>query len=90
MKNRKQHVDPIPEDFGSYEAAADFWDTHDTADYLDEFETVALHTEFRRRRYEIDVDDDVVIVLKKLAQLRGIPVSDLASELLRKQLVLAA
>jgi hypothetical protein len=90
MRKRKQNVDPIPEDFESYEAAADFWDTHDTADYLDEFETVALHTEFRRRRYEIEVDDDVIIVLKQLAHERGVPLSALASELLRKQLVLAA
>jgi len=32
MNNRKR-VDPIPEEFASYEEAAEFWDTHDTTDY---------------------------------------------------------
>ncbi len=37
MKARKKHVDPIPKEFASYEEAAEFWDTHDTTDYPDNF-----------------------------------------------------
>ena len=42
------------------------------------------------RASKAEVDDDVIIVLKQLAHERGVPLSALASELLRKQLVLAA
>jgi hypothetical protein len=31
--SRKRYVDPIPDKFSSYEEAAEFWDTYDTADY---------------------------------------------------------
>ena len=37
MKNKKNQIEPIPEEFESYEEAAEFWDTHDTTDYLDFF-----------------------------------------------------
>ena len=42
----KKQVDPTPEHFDSYEAAAEFWDTHDTTDYLDEFCTIEVTSEF--------------------------------------------
>jgi hypothetical protein len=44
---RKKHVDPLPEEFASYEEAAEFWDTHDTTDYPEAFQTVEVETEFR-------------------------------------------
>jgi hypothetical protein len=31
-------LDPLPDEFSSYEEAADFWSEHDTADYPDAFE----------------------------------------------------
>ena len=43
----KKRVEPTPDNFESYEAAADFWDTHDTTNYLDEFRTVEVNTESR-------------------------------------------
>jgi hypothetical protein len=54
MTVRKKHVDPIPEEFASYEEAAEFWDSHDTTDYPDAFRTVEAVVELRRRRYEAD------------------------------------
>ena len=35
-KNR----DPLPEHFNSLEEAAEFWDTHDSSEFEDEFEDV--------------------------------------------------
>ena len=35
-------VDPIPERFANYDDAAEFWDTHDTTDYLDQFTTIEV------------------------------------------------
>lgn len=41
MTDRGGHVDPISEEFTSYEEAAEFRDAHDMTDYLDAFRTVA-------------------------------------------------
>lgn len=84
---RKKHIDPIPDEFASYEEAAEFWDTHDTTDYPDAFRTVNIETEFLGRYYEIEIAEDVVIVLRKRAQQLGVSVGDLASRILRQELI---
>jgi predicted phosphatase len=86
MVAKRKRVDPIPEEFASYEEAADFWDTHDTTDYPDAFRTVEAVVEFRRRRYEVEIDEDVASVLRAEARQKGVTISHLASDLLRQQL----
>jgi hypothetical protein len=86
----KKHVEPTPNNFESYEAAADFWDTHDTTDYLDEFVTVEANTQLRARHFEVEIDESIAKALQDQAKAKGIKVSDLASSLLRQQLGLAA
>jgi predicted HicB family RNase H-like nuclease len=85
MSDKRKQIDPIPEEFGSYEEAAEFWDTHDTADYLDGFETVAVEAELKRRRYEVEIDEELMKVLTEQAQKRGIAVSQLVSEVLKEK-----
>lgn len=82
----KKHPDPTPTQFGSYEEAAEFWDSHDTTDYLDEFRTVDLKSELHARHFEIELEADVVKELQSRAKQRGMSVSHLASDLLRRQL----
>ena len=48
--------DETPQRFETYEEAAEFWDTHDTTDYLDEFRTVEVKSELRNRYFEIKGD----------------------------------
>jgi CopG antitoxin of type II toxin-antitoxin system len=86
MSDKQKQVDPIPEEFASYEEAAEFWDTHDTTDYLDSLETVSVDAEFRRRRYEVEIDEETMKVLNEQAEKRGLPVSNVLSELLREKL----
>ena len=57
MSEKPKAIDPIPEEFPSYEAAAEFWDTHDTTDYLDVFETVPFKAELQQRRFEVQIDE---------------------------------
>jgi hypothetical protein len=83
---RKKHVDPLPEEFSSYEEAAEFWDTHDTTDYPEAFCTVETKSDFRGRRYEIEIEADVAKTLQAQARKKGVTVSHLASNLLRQQL----
>ena len=85
--NKRKQIDPIPEEFANYEEAAEFWDTHDTGDYPEAFQPVKVVTRFRRRYYEIEIDADVAKTLRDQARKEGVPVRQLASELLRKQLV---
>jgi DNA-nicking Smr family endonuclease len=75
MNDKQKHVDPIPDEFTSYEEAAEFWDTHDTTDYPTSFETVEVESQLRRRHYEVEIDDDLMKVLSEQAQKRGVAVS---------------
>ena len=90
MSDKPKQVDPIPEQFASYEEAAEFWDIHDTTDYPDSFETVAVEAQFKQRRYEVEIDEETMKVLKLQAEKRGLPVSSLLCELLREKIRPAA
>jgi CopG antitoxin of type II toxin-antitoxin system len=88
MPNSGKRVDPIPDEFATYEDAAAFWDTHDTTDYPDTFQTVEVEeVALRQRRYEVEIDEDVVRMLQEQARKRALPISRLASDLLRQQLL---
>lgn len=90
MTNRNKKIDPIPDEFTSYEAAAEFWDTHDTTDYPEAFVDVEMEVELKKRHYEVEVDEDIFAALREEAKKQGIPIERLVSELLRKQLPPAA
>jgi predicted phosphatase len=83
---KKRSVDPLPEEFGSYEEAAEFWDSHDTTDYPDAFRTMNVTTEFRSRHYEVELEPDVASELRSRARRRGVKPGHLASDILRRQL----
>ena len=53
---KKKRIDPIPEQFTSYEEAVDFWDIHDTTDYPDAFQIIQVETKFRSRHYEVEIE----------------------------------
>lgn len=84
--HKRKCIEPIPDKFGSYEEAADFWDTHDTTDYPEAFRTVHLVAELRHRHYEIPIDTEVVEALESRALKTGVSLGHLASELLRARL----
>jgi predicted DNA binding CopG/RHH family protein len=90
MNDKQKQIEPIPEEFASYEEAAEFWDAHDTTDYPDSFETVATETELRHRRYEIEIDEDLMKALSEQAQKRGVAVRQLVSDMLREKVRPAA
>ncbi len=85
MRKKKQ-IDPIPEEFASYEEAAEFWDRHDTTDYPNAFRRVEVQSELRKRHTEIEIDADVIKVLRAQARRKGVTPSHLASDILRQRL----
>lgn len=90
MSDKQKQIDPLPEEFAGYEEAAEFWDTHDTTDYLESFETIAVEAELKRRRYEVEIDEELMKALSTQAQKRGIAVSQLVSEMLKEKIRPAA
>lgn len=90
MRAKKKALDPIPEEFASYEEAAAFWDTHDTTDYPEAFTTVPVKAELRRRRYEVEIEQELLGVLRKQASKKKIPMKRLVNDMLRRQLARAA
>ena len=88
MPNDDKPTDPLPHAFASYEEAAAFWDTHDTTDYLEDFQTVDVEeVVLRQRRYEVEIEEDVLHMLQERARQRHLSISRLASDLLRQQLL---
>ena len=90
MNDKSNSIDRIPEEFATYEEGAEFWDTHDTTDYLDDFETVACEVKLQGRRYEIEIDEDLVKVLHHQAVEQGVDVSQIVNKVLRESLENAA
>lgn len=90
MNNKQKPIDLLPEEFASYEEAAEFWDTHDTTEYADEFETVEAEINLKRRRYEVEIDADLMPMLTEQAQKRGVTVKNVVSDMLREKLRPAA
>lgn len=40
MSDKPKRIDPIPDEFSSYEEAAEFWDSHDLTDFEADLEEV--------------------------------------------------
>lgn len=86
MNDKAVRIDPLPDEFASYEEAAEFWDMHDTTDYLDVSHPVAMVSEFRGRYYTVEIEESVMQVLRSQARLQGVSSDYLATHLLRKEL----
>lgn len=63
--------EPIPEQFDSIEAAADFWDSYSLADYWDQTREVEIEVRAQRRR-RVTLDPEVWKQIVDQARLRGV------------------
>lgn len=86
-ENKLQHT--LPASFPTYEAAADFWDKHDSTEFAEDLIPVSAKVRLERRHFEIEVDEEVVHALEKRARARKVPTGAMANELLRRDLALA-
>lgn len=90
MSDKQKETSPVPEEFATYEEAAEFWDQHDTTEMADAFETVSVEVQLKRRRYEVEIDADLIPALTEQAHEKGMPVKNLVSNMLREKLNSAA
>ncbi len=82
----KRRSETIPEEFSSREVAAEFWDTHDTTDYLEYLRPVKVIAQLKGRRYEVDIEEDVALELQNRAKREGTTMGHVATAILRREL----
>ena len=78
VKARK-HQDPLPDHFDNVEEAAEFWDTHDSADDEELMQDVECEVEIKRRTYLISLDGDLYRKVRAIAQKKGVPADALVN-----------
>ena len=83
---RLKKKEPIP-DFKSIEEEAEFWDTHDTADYEDEFRPVKVR--FAKRLSDgitVYLEPDTLAALRTAAEKQGTVAAVLAKAWITERL----
>ncbi len=86
LKNKTSKFrDEIPENFESYEAAAEFWDSHDVSDYLDLTEEVS-NVQIKLRRKHFKIEPDITAKLSQKAREKGISTETLINLWLQEKL----
>jgi predicted DNA-binding ribbon-helix-helix protein len=73
-------------DFGTYEEAAEWFDTHDMADYEDLMKPVQFSFDLRKNRDWVELENDIARNVRELAKRQKIPTRRLVNELLRERL----
>jgi len=77
--------DPIPESFASYEEAGEFWDTHSTDDYEDLMKEVEVEFDLKRRRFFVEVQEDLFLRARVLAKSHQQSVEEMVHQLLARE-----
>jgi len=73
-------------DFGTYEEAAEWFDTHDMADYENLMQPVDFSFDLRKNRDWVELENDIARNVRELAKRQKIPTRRLVNELLRESL----
>ena len=72
--------------FGTYEDAADWFDTHDMADYEDEMQPVDFSFDLRKNRDWVELENDIAKNVRELARKQKIPSRSLVNQILKERL----
>ncbi len=83
--------DPLPDRFDSLQEAAEFWDTHSSADYEDLMDEVELEINLSSRSgYSCSIAQNLVSPLQKQARQEGVSVQTLVNLWVQERLAKAA
>ncbi len=73
--------------FKSYDEMAEFWDTHDLADYWEQTEPAEFElSPDARRRYLVSVDRNLLLRIQQIARKRGLTTESLINLFLEQHL----
>jgi|SRR6266545_1771938 len=86
MVEDKSQRDPIPEHFADLEAAAEFWDSHDLADYEDLTAEVQFTVNLQRHRRLVALEPGLADKLAAEARKRGLSAESLVNLWLSERL----
>jgi len=79
--------DPISEHFASVEEAAEFWDSHDLADYWDMTREVHFDVDIQRRVFLTPLEPELAKKLTARARQQGISTETLINVWLTEKLM---
>lgn len=85
MPTRKKQPDPIPESFRTLEEAADFWDTHSTADYDHLMREVHFDVDLQRRTFLVPIEGNLAKEITAEARREGLELETLVNVWLREK-----
>jgi hypothetical protein len=86
MSEKSKPRDPIPEEFGSIEAAAEFWDAHSLADYWDQTREVHFDVDLQRRVVLVPLEQSLADRLAAMARRQGLSTETLVNLWLSERL----
>ncbi len=84
MKKNKKDV--LPESFKSAEEAADFWDSHELTDYLQDTREAELNFHLKRRHYFISVAPELFNKIQSRSYKEHLSVQALTHAWLKEKL----
>ncbi len=70
--------DPLPDNFNSIQEAAEFWDTHNLADYWDETQEVEIEVRAARRQ-RVVLATELTQKVQEIAIREGVSVETLVN-----------
>ncbi len=81
--------DPLPEAFDSLDEAADFWDSHSSADYEDLMEEVDVEVDLVSSKIYCEIDKDLAHRLREQAKRLGLSTEELINGWLQEKIAAA-
>lgn len=90
MAKSKEERDPIPEQFKSIEEAAEFWDSHDLADYWDLTAKADLEVDIQRCLLLTALEPELAKKLTDCARKKGVSTETLINVWLSEKLTESA
>ena len=72
--------------FETYEEAAEWFDTHDMADYEDQLTPVDVEFDLRKNRNWVELDGEIAKYLRELAKAQHVSTRTLINEFLKEKL----
>jgi CopG antitoxin of type II toxin-antitoxin system len=72
--------------FTKYEEAAEWFDTHDMADFEGHLAPVDFSFDLRRNRDWVELDGEIAKAVRELAKRKNIPTRKLVNKLLKERL----
>lgn len=89
MARNNKKRDPIPDQFNSVEQAAEFWDSHDLADYWDLTREVEFEVDIQRRVFLTTLESGLAKRLTECARRQGLSTETLINVWLSEKLAAA-